>query len=163
MTNRRKQRVLRKGIEFLTPWEGYRRYPYKAIPSETYWTWGIGDYGAHVPSPNSVAGRAGISLAAAQRGAVKNAKPVLDALLAASRKRLRTCEAAALISLGFNLGPGIFDNSHTIGQALRRGDKRAVAKSILLYDYAGGQRLEGLTRRRQAEKRLFNKWRRLVR
>lgn len=63
----------------------------------------------------------------------------------------------ALTSLSYNLGPAILGPDHTIGQALRRRDMRAAADAFLLYDRAGGQRLEGLTRRRREERALFLK------
>lgn len=63
----------------------------------------------------------------------------------------------ALVSLSYNLGPGILDPSHTLGACLRDHRWKDAADSILLYDKAGGQRLAGLTRRRQAERALFLK------
>jgi hypothetical protein len=63
----------------------------------------------------------------------------------------------ALVSFVYNLGPGIVGPSHTIGQALLRKAWRAAADSMLLYDKAGGRVLEGLRRRRVAERALFLK------
>lgn len=63
----------------------------------------------------------------------------------------------ALVSLSYNLGPGILGKGHTLGAALARRDYAAAANAILLYDYAGGRKLAGLTRRRRAERALFVK------
>jgi GH24 family phage-related lysozyme (muramidase) len=63
----------------------------------------------------------------------------------------------ALVSVSYNLGPGILEPSHTLGAALRDHRWHDAADAILLYDKAGGQRLAGLTRRRQAERALFLK------
>lgn len=57
----------------------------------------------------------------------------------------------ALVSFGFNLGAGIFNQTHTIGKHLHRRHWDKAAESILLYDMAGGRHLPGLTTRRKAE------------
>ena len=58
-------------------------------------------------------------------------------------------EFSALVSFAFNIG--------SITQLTARGtrSKEEIADKILLYDYAGGKRLEGLRRRREAERALF--------
>jgi lysozyme len=61
----------------------------------------------------------------------------------------------ALVSLVYNVGPGVLQRGHSLGDALAAGNLRAAGDSILLYDHAGARRLPGLTRRRQAEHRLF--------
>lgn len=63
----------------------------------------------------------------------------------------------AMVSFVYNLGVGLLAPSHTIGAALARHDYRAAADAILLYDKAGSppRALPGLTRRREAERRLF--------
>lgn len=64
----------------------------------------------------------------------------------------------ALVSFGYNLGPGYFlDRRTSIGKALalKTGRVNAVAKAILLYDHAGGKVLPGLLRRREAEAKLW--------
>jgi GH24 family phage-related lysozyme (muramidase) len=64
-------------------------------------------------------------------------------------------EADALGSLAYNLGPGIFDAGHTMGDAIRSKDRSRIANAILVYDKAGGRTLPGLTRRRRAERAMF--------
>lgn len=59
----------------------------------------------------------------------------------------------ALVSFSFNLGLGVLQRS-TLRQKINRGDADA-AKVILKYNMAKGRILKGLTRRRQAEYRLF--------
>ena len=67
----------------------------------------------------------------------------------------------ALVSFAFNLGVGSVTPGttgfETMGRALRSGSIQRVADAMLLYDWAGGRRLAGLTRRRRAERAL---WRR---
>lgn len=60
-------------------------------------------------------------------------------------------EFDALVSFVYNIGPG------GIRQVTGNGsrDKETIAQKMLLYYNAGGKKLEGLVRRRQAEHDLF--------
>lgn len=60
----------------------------------------------------------------------------------------------ALCSFTFNLGIGRLETS-TLLKKLKAGDYEGAANEFLRWNRAGGQILEGLTRRRQAERRLF--------
>jgi lysozyme len=60
----------------------------------------------------------------------------------------------AMVSLCFNIGPGNFTRSSLV-RAFNDGDERAAAEAFLAWTRAGGKVLPGLTRRREAEKRLF--------
>jgi lysozyme len=70
-------------------------------------------------------------------------------------KLLNQQQFDALVSLVYNVGPGVLQRGHSLGDALAAGNLRAAGDSILLYDHAGARRLPGLTRRRQAEHRLY--------
>lgn len=63
----------------------------------------------------------------------------------------------ALVSLGFNLGPGIFDVSHDIGRHLHARHWDKAADTFMEYDHAGGRVLLGLFNRRKSERRQFNR------
>ena len=60
----------------------------------------------------------------------------------------------ALVSFAFNLGLGTLQRS-TLRQKILRQDGEGASKEILKYDKVGGKAIKGLTRRRQAEYRLF--------
>lgn len=60
----------------------------------------------------------------------------------------------ALVSLGFNIGGGAICAS-TLIRKLNQGDCRGAAEQFLRWDYAGGQKVRGLTNRRKAERELF--------
>lgn len=60
----------------------------------------------------------------------------------------------ALCSFVFNLGIGRLEAS-TLLKKLKAGDIEGAANEFLRWNRAGGQVLDGLTRRRQAERRLF--------
>lgn len=63
----------------------------------------------------------------------------------------------ALVSFIYNCGPGAIGPNTGIGRALRDRNFKAAADNLLEWDKAGGRRLPGLTRRRQAERALFLK------
>lgn len=61
---------------------------------------------------------------------------------------------AALVSFAFNLGSGALAHS-TLLRDLNAGNYGAAAEQFLRWNRAGGRVLAGLTRRRQAERKLF--------
>lgn len=63
-------------------------------------------------------------------------------------------EFAALVSFTFNLGAGNLRSS-TLLRELNRGNKDAAANQFGRWVLAGGRQLEGLVRRRKAERELF--------
>jgi lysozyme len=63
---------------------------------------------------------------------------------------------AACISLAYNIGTGAFAGS-SVARHINKGDSRAAADAFLLWVNAGGKKLEGLVRRRQAEQAVFLK------
>ena len=60
----------------------------------------------------------------------------------------------ALICFSYNLGLHALGGS-TLLKDLNNGDSDSAANQFLVWDRAGGQVVEGLLRRRQAEKDLF--------
>lgn len=74
------------------------------------------------------------------------------------RRPLAQNEFDALVSFVYNLGLGCFQRS-TIRQKLNRGDKEGAMRTLLKYNKARVNgvltELRGLTRRRQAEAKLF--------
>ena len=63
-------------------------------------------------------------------------------------------EFDALCSFTFNLGAGSLRKS-TLLKKLKAGDRKGAAYEFLKWNRAGVRVLDGLTRRREAEKRLF--------
>jgi lysozyme len=61
----------------------------------------------------------------------------------------------ALVSAVYNLGPGILGRKSTLGRALRAREWKIAADALLLYDHFNGRVLDGLRRRRVAERHLF--------
>ena len=68
--------------------------------------------------------------------------------------KLEQHERDALISFAFNVGLGAYESS-TLLKKLNRGDKRGAANEFPRWVYASGQKLPGLVRRRDAERKMF--------
>lgn len=133
------------GIELIKSFEGCRLYAYKPVPWETYWTIGWGHYGADVYEGMTLTQKQADDLLISDLGryvqAVRNAKlgfkPTQN-------------QFDALCSFCYNLGTGIMADFTGLSA-------KEVSNEIPLYNKAGGQVLEGLVRRRKAEKELFDK------
>ena len=80
----------------------------------------------------------------------RHAEPI-DALV---RVPLSEHERAALASFVFNLGGAAFAQS-TLLRKLNAGDRAGAADEFPRWVYAGGKKLRGLERRREAERAMF--------
>lgn len=141
-------RVSARGVTFIAAFEGCSLKPY----ADPVGVWTIG-YGhtegvcrTTPPLKNVAAARRLL-----QRDLDRKYAPAVREL----RLPLRSGQFDALVSLVYNCGPGVVAPNTTIGAALRRRDWKAAADAFLLYDHAGGKVLPGLTRRREAERRMF--------
>jgi lysozyme len=65
-------------------------------------------------------------------------------------------EYSSLVSFSFNVGLGALEKS-TLLRLLNSGDRAGASDQFLRWNKAGGKVLNGLTRRREAEKSLFLK------
>ena len=72
------------------------------------------------------------------------------------QQKLTQGQYDALVSLSFNIGGGAICRS-TLVRKLNQGDCRGAGREFLRWDYAGGKKLRGLTKRRAAESNLFLK------
>ncbi len=63
-------------------------------------------------------------------------------------------EFDALVAFAYNVGLGAFRKS-TLLRLLNKGDKASAAKQFDRWNKAGGKMLAGLTRRRAAERAMF--------
>lgn len=140
-------RLSEKGAEFIARFEGFRSKPYK----DAVGVWTIG-YG-HTSGIGS--GSEPIPKQEALKLLRRDASSLVRSIKRAAKFRLNQHELDALVSFGYNLGPGYFRKGYTIGDALLAGKRKATADAMLLYDHAGGRVLLGLTRRRNAERQLF--------
>ncbi len=61
---------------------------------------------------------------------------------------------AAIVSFAYNVGTGQFQTSHLL-KYLQQGDLSVAADELLKWNHEAGKVVDGLTRRRQAERALF--------
>ena len=144
-------KISQAGIDLIKRFEGCRLKPY-LCPAKK-WTVGYG----HVLGN-------GVTLAEADNRIFTQGEA--DVLLRTDLARFergvqRLCAVPltqsqfdALTCWTYNLGMGSLQRS-TMRQKILRQDGEAASKELLKYDKVNGQAVKGLTRRRQAEYRLF--------
>ena len=147
---KRRKPIAGAGLKMLKRFEGLRLEPYKAHPSETYWTVGYGHYG-----PDVMPGQR-ITEAKATQLLKQDLATALGAVDDLVNVPINRFQRAALASFAYNVGTGAFANS-TLLRKLNRGRKRSVPHQLMRWVRAGSAVLQGLVRRRRAEGRL---WRR---
>lgn len=97
------------------------------------------------------------------RYTVDECKAMLGDGLAEFEQGMRKCLAApdripaksyvAFLSLSYNIGTGAFCRS-TVARRANAGDVRGACDAILMWDKAGGKRVQGLVNRRADERRI---------
>lgn len=133
------------GIEFIKSFEGCRLYAYKVLPTERFYTIGWGHYGADV-SPTMT-----ITQYQADQLLYNDLQRYVQAVNNTKMKFIPTQnQFDALVSFCFNLGVGIMKDFEGL-------TAYEVSNEIPLYNKSGNQVLQGLVRRRKAEKELFDK------
>ncbi len=138
--------ISQRGLDLIREFEGCKLTSYQ--DSVGVWTVGYGCTGPTVCK----------GLTITQDDAEKRLLSHLQGV-EASIERLVTVpltqgEFDALCSFVYNLGAGALAES-TLLKELNRLDYNAASLQILRWNKAGGQELAGLTRRREAEHRLF--------
>lgn len=73
------------------------------------------------------------------------------------QKGLKQCQFDALVSFVFNLGSGAFEKSTLRKKIIANPDDRSIGAEFGKWVNAGGQRLEGLVKRRADEANLYFK------
>ena len=153
-------KLSRDGLQFIADREGYRSEPYNdGAVSEKYpkghATIGYGHllhYGAVTPADRI--GWAHMNRARALDLLRMDASSAVTTVNRLVRPPLSQAQFDALVSLVFNIGGGAFGKS-TLLRVLNQGSYRETADQFLRWDKAGGKTLLGLTRRRQAERKMF--------
>lgn len=147
-------RLSRKGAKFIGAHEGFSPIAYNDPAGHA--TIGFGHL-LHYGPVTQADKRKRWSRRKGLRKLRQDARPVVDAILRAKPRGmvLAQHELDALTSAGYNLGSGVFDRGRSLGDALRAGNRKAIASAFSLYVYAGGRKLPGLVRRRSAERRVF--------
>jgi lysozyme len=134
---------------FVAKWEGFLDHAYlDTIASPAVWTIAYGHTGKDVHAGMHVSKREGLRLLSHDlRMAARAVKEGIHVKLAV-RQRI------ALISIAFNCGAGAVVGS-TLAAKLNAGNYQGAADCFLEWDHAGGEVVEGLKRRREAERWMF--------
>lgn len=137
-------RISENGLKLIEQFEGLRLTAYKATRRDKYYTIGYGHYGADV--------KQGMTISEAQA----------EAYL---RQDVAEAESAVNKYSGYGWNQNQYDSlvsfAYNVGSidGLTNNGKRSIAEiseKISEYVYSGGVKLEGLVRRRAAEKALFD-------
>lgn len=135
-----------RGVEFIARFEGFSATPYTCPAGKL--TIGYGHVIRPGESLSSITRAAALSLLRAD--AQRESAPVAAAL----HVPVAPHESDALISLAFNVGGARVVKS-TLLQHLNAGRTTDAANEFLKWVYAGGKKLNGLVKRREAERALF--------
>ena len=134
-----------------TQFEGFRNFPYR----DPVGVWTIGYGSTRDGSGNPItANTPCIAHATALAWLQRDMAAAFDAIARDITVPLTDGEEAALADFIYNLGEGNFASS-TLLRLLNARDYAGAAAQFDRWDYAGGQVLAGLLRRRQAETALF--------
>ena len=138
-------------IDLIKEFEGFRSEAYR----DSAGVWTIG-YGTTDRAGVGIAPRPGQTITKEEaewylhRAVDKFAAEIRPAI----KRPMTQNEFGAFVSLAYNIGPGAFKKSSAL-RHFNAGDKEKAANSILLWNKAGGKKLAGLVRRREAERKLF--------
>ena len=134
-----------KGIKLIKEFEGFKSQAY--LCPANVWTIGYGTTSG-VKKGQMVTEEQAIKLL--QDDLAKFEKAVKNLV----RVPLNQDQFDALVAFVYNIGVGAFSRS-TLLSLLNQGNYEAVPEQLLRWNKAGGRVLNGLTRRRQAEGKLF--------
>ena len=132
-----------KGLKLIKIFEGCRLTAYKALPTEKYYTIGYGHCGSDVKKGQTITQEEADTLLA------EDVKKFEYRVNAYEKYNWTQHEFDALVSFAYNIGN--IDGLTNYGQR----SKEMIAEKMLLYVKSGGQIVNGLVKRRQAEKLLF--------
>lgn len=146
------------GLHFIEQFEGFRAEQYKdvvGVPTIGFGT--TAGAGVVEPLPEKCTIQQAVTWLKAYID--KDVVPAIEATgYNQAPTHLNENQVDALCSLGYNLGAGIFEDTHTIGWDLRHHAPLAkISNDFLLYEYAGSIKLAGLVTRREAERALFDR------
>jgi lysozyme len=134
-----------KGLDLIKEYEGFRSAPYR----DPVGVWTIGYGSTKGVGPNT-------PRMTEQQASDRLRREVDQTYGAAVNKipGLNQNQFDAITSFVYNVGTGGIGDTG-VGRALRAKDWNRAANELLKWDKAGGRTLAGLTRRRQAERKLF--------
>jgi lysozyme len=144
-------KINRATVDLVKEFEGFSAKAYKCPAG----IWTIG-YGTTANAGVGITPKEGMTISKSdaeaylQAGLEKFADQIEPSITAPVNEN----EFGAFVSLAYNIGPGAFRKSSAL-RHFNEGDKAKAASGLLLWNKAGGKVLKGLTRRREAERKLF--------
>lgn len=140
--------ISQNGIDFMASFEGLSLTAYKALPTEKYWTIGYGHYGADVTQ--------GMTITKAQADTMFSNDLVgyCNAVTNSVHVTVTQAQYDMMVSLCYNIGTGGFRGSSVVTY-INQGKIQMAADSFLKWNKSGGQVIQGLVRRRSAERQIF--------
>jgi len=138
-------------VDLVKEFEGFRAKAYKCPAG--VWTIGYGTTPRAGVGLDVVEGME-ITEAEAEYYLQKGLEKFAVEITGAITKPINENEFGAFVSLAYNIGSGAFKRSSAL-RHFNAGDKKKAADAMLLWNKAGGKVLKGLTRRREAERKLF--------
>ena len=142
--------VMSIAARLVAEFEGFRAEPY-LCPAQV-WTIGYGT--TRIAGKPVTATTPPITEAVAQRWLQDDLAQFARDVDRLCRMPLTVNQRAALVSFTYNLGAGALERS-TLLRRIKDGDMAGAAGEFDRWVMAGGQRLNGLVRRRAAERALF--------
>lgn len=138
-------KISKEGLDLIKKFEGVRLKAYQDIVG--IWTIGYGS------TDNVYEGLTITQKEADQRlcDYLNNLCKQLDNII---KVPLKQCQIDAICSFAYNLGVGALKRS-TLLIKLNKSDFEGAAEEFLKWDMAKGKQIPGLTKRREAEKKLF--------
>ena len=137
-------KISKAGIDFIIGFEGFSSKACKCVSTEKYYTIGYGHYGYDVKKDDTITR--------------EEARKLLEADLLSFEKKVSKYDSKydfnqnefdALVSFAYNVG----NIDQLTANGTRSRDK--ISECMLLYNKSGGKVLNGLTKRRKAERELF--------
>lgn len=140
------------GMKLLEQFEGLRLEAYLDSASIATIGWGSIKY----PNGNKVKLGDKITKSQAKEYKLHDLKEFESTVNTSVKVPLTQNQYDALVSLSYNIGSGAFKNS-TLLKKLNSGDYKGAAEQFLVWNKAGGKKVQGLVNRREAERNLFIK------
>lgn len=137
-------KISKAGIDFIIGFEGFSAKACKCVSTEKYYTIGYGHYGADVKKDDTITR--------------EEARKLLEADLLSFEKKVSKYDSKydfnqnefdSLVSFAYNVG----NIDQLTANGTRSRDK--ISECMLRYNKSGGKVLNGLTKRRKAERDLF--------
>ena len=141
-------KVSKLGIDLIKHFEGLKLTAYKPVPTEKYYTIGIGHYGADVKKDMAISEKQAEEL-------FRKDIATIETTLNKMGINFTQNEFDALVSFIFNLGQGNFNNSTLKKYILQGKSDIEICDQIIRWVNSNGKPLLGLKRRRVAEANMW--------